>query len=82
MSTAEYLAFLLDAMPKYSTSAKRAFGCKHVNRTFEAIEGVTLPAHDHFERFVIFVSAVLALCHTGFLRRKVGSPGQGGRANG
>jgi hypothetical protein len=26
MSTAEYLAFLLDAMPKYSTSAKRAFG--------------------------------------------------------
>jgi hypothetical protein len=42
-------------------------------------EGVTLPAHDHFERFVIFVSAVLALCHTGFLRRKLGSPGQGGR---
>jgi hypothetical protein len=37
-------------------------------------EGVTLPAHDHFERFVIFVSAVLALCHTGFLRRKRGSP--------
>ena len=50
MSTAEYLAFLLDAMPKYSTSAKRAFGCKHVNRTFEAIEGVTLPTHDHFEK--------------------------------
>ena len=53
-----------------------------MNRAFKAIESVTLPAYDHLERFVIFVSAVLALGHTGFLRRKLGSAYQDGRANG
>jgi hypothetical protein len=36
---------------------------QRMDRALEAIEGVTLSAHDHFKRFVIFVLANFACRH-------------------
>jgi hypothetical protein len=63
MNAAEDLSFLLDAMPDNATLAMRAPRGKRMNRAFEAVEDVALPADDYFECFVIFVFANFALSH-------------------
>jgi hypothetical protein len=41
---------------------------QRVDRAFEAVEGVVLPANDHFKRFVVFIFANFACSHTQMFR--------------
>jgi hypothetical protein len=41
---------------------------QRVDRALEAIEGVMLPANDHFKRLVIFIFANFACSHTQIFR--------------
>lgn len=63
MNAAKDLSVLLDAMPDNAALAMRARRGKRMDRAFEAVEDVALPADDYFESFVIFVFANFALSH-------------------
>jgi hypothetical protein len=59
----EDLAFFFHPMPDYSASAMRTAwrGCLY--RAFKAVKDVTLTCENHFERFVIVISASLTISH-------------------
>jgi hypothetical protein len=79
MNAAEDLSFLFDAMSDNAALAMRAPWGKRMDRAFEAVEDMALPADDYFECFVIFVFANFALSHNNKLfarapRRGCGQP--------
>ena len=64
VNTTEDLSVRFDAVADDTTVAVGANGRKHVNCALEAIENVTFPTHDHFERLVIIVLANFVSRHT------------------
>jgi len=74
MDAAEDLAVLLHAVPDNPASTMRTNRCQSVNRTFEAVEGVTFSGHDHFECFVVLVFTSFTCSHTKCLSRAVSVP--------
>ena len=71
MDAAEDFAALLHAVPNNPAVAVRANRRERVDRALETVEGVTLPADDHFKRLVIFVFANLTCSHTIFRAPRV-----------
>ena len=63
MDAAKNLPVRFDAMTNYPAVAVGANRRQRVDRAFEAIEGVMLPANDHFKRLVIFILANFACSH-------------------
>jgi hypothetical protein len=68
VDAAENLSVSFNAVPNNPAIAMRANRRQRVDGALEAIEGVTLPADDHFERLVIFVFANLTCSHTQIFR--------------
>jgi hypothetical protein len=60
----ENLSIRFNAVSDDPATAMRANWCKRVNRAFEAVEGVELPANDYFKRLVILIFANFAGRHT------------------
>jgi hypothetical protein len=63
MNAAEDLSGLLDAMADHAALAMRAPRSERMDRAFETVEDVALPAHDDFKCLVIFVFADFAFSH-------------------
>ena len=63
MGAAEKTAPNLDSMPDHSALAMFADRSHGLDRTFEAIEGMPSTSSDHFEGFVVVVTANLAFRH-------------------
>jgi len=72
MDAAEDLSIRFDAVADYAAIAVPANRRQCVDCAFKAVEGVTLSAHNDFERFVIFVLANFACWHAQLLRRRAG----------
>jgi hypothetical protein len=72
VNTTEDLSVCFDAVADYPAIAVRANRGQRVDCAFEAIEGVTLPAHNDFKRLVILVLANFARRHTELLRVRRG----------
>ena len=68
MDAAEDLSACFDTVADDAAIAVRANRCQRVDCAFEAIEGVTLSAHNDFKRLVVFVLADFARRHTQLLR--------------
>ena len=64
MNTTEDFSVRFDAVPDDTAVAVGANRRQRVDCALEAIESVTLSAHDHFERLVIIVLANFACRHT------------------
>jgi hypothetical protein len=64
MDAAEDFSALLHAMTDDPALAVRANRRERMDRALEAIEGVMLPGHNHFECFVILILANFACSHT------------------
>jgi hypothetical protein len=73
MDTTEDFAVRFDAVPDDAAIAVWANRRQRVDRALEAVEGVTLSAHDYFKRLVILVFANFAFRHTQFVRARGGS---------
>lgn len=69
MDATEDLASLLHSMSDDPALAVRANRGERVDRALEAIEGVMLAGHDHFERLVILIFTNFACSHTNSLSR-------------
>jgi hypothetical protein len=63
MNAAKDLSVLLDAMPDHAALAMWAPRSERMDRAFETVEDVALPANDDFKCLVIFVSADFAFSH-------------------
>ena len=72
VDTTEDLSVRFDAVADDTAVAMGAYRRQRVDRALEAIENVTLTAHDHFKRLVIFVLANFAFGHTQLLRARSG----------
>ena len=72
MDTTEDFAVRFDAVPDDTAIAVRANRRQRMDCALEAIEGVTLSAHDDFKCLVIFVLANFASRHTQFVRARGG----------
>ena len=70
MDTAEDLSVCFDTVADDAAIAVRANRRQRVDCAFEAIEGVTLSAHNDFKRLVVFVFADFARSHTQLLRAR------------
>jgi len=70
VGAAENLSVRFDAVPDDPAVAVRTNRRQRVDRALEAIEGVTLPANDHFKRLVIFVLTNFACSHTQSVRAR------------
>ena len=68
MDAAKDLSVRFHAMPDYAAIAVRTNRRQRVDCALEAIEGVTLPGHDHFKRLVIFILANFTCSHTQSVR--------------
>jgi hypothetical protein len=66
MDTTENLSFAFHSMTDDFASALRALWREQMNRTLEGIESMRLPIVTHFERFIIIISAAIALRHNQF----------------
>ena len=64
MDAAEDLSVRFDAVADDTAVAVGTNRRQRMDRALEAIEDVTLSAHDHFKRLVIFVLANFACRHT------------------
>ena len=73
MDTTEDLSVRFDAVPDDTAVAVGANRRQRVDCALEAIEGVTLSAHDDFKRLVVFVFANFACRHTHFVRARGGA---------
>ena len=73
VDAAEDLSVRFDAVTDDAAVAVRANRRQRVNCALETVEGVTLTAHDDFERLVIFVFANFARRHTQLVRARAGS---------
>jgi len=60
MGATEYGVSGLHAVADYFTATGRAFGSQGVDGAFKAVEGMAFPFNDHFNRFVVVVSAHFA----------------------
>jgi hypothetical protein len=60
----ENLSIRFNAVSDDPAIAMRANWRERVDRAFEAVEGVVLPANDDFKRLVIFIFANFAGSHT------------------
>ena len=60
----EHLSIRFNAVSDDPAIAMRANRRQRVNRAFEAVERVVLPANDYFKRLVIFIFANFAGRHT------------------
>lgn len=69
MDAAEDLSVGFNAMSNNPAVAMRANRRQRVYRALEAVEGVVLPANDHFKRLVIFIFANFACSHTQIFSR-------------
>jgi hypothetical protein len=68
---AKDLSVSFNTVPDNPAVAMRANRRQRVDGALETVEGVVLPADDHFKRLVIFVFANLACSHTqSFARRE------------
>ena len=72
MDTTENFSVRFDAVADDTAIAVRANRRQRVDCALEAIEGVTLSAHDDFKRLVIIVLADFAFRHTQFVRARGG----------
>jgi hypothetical protein len=70
VDAAEDLPVRFDTVTDDSAVAVRANRRQRVDCAFEAIEGVTLSAHNDFKRLVVFVLANFACRHTQLLRAR------------
>ena len=68
MDAAENLSVCFDAVADHPAAAVRANWRQRMDRALEAIEGVMLPADDHFKGFVVFIFANFACSHTQIFR--------------
>ena len=68
VDAAEDFSVSFNAVPHDPAVAMRANRCQRVDGALEAVEGVALPANDHFKRLVIFVFANLTCSHTQIFR--------------
>ena len=59
MDAAADLSVSFNGVPNNPAIARRATWRQRVDGALETVEGVTLPADDHFKRLVIFVVANL-----------------------
>ena len=69
MDAAENLFVSFNAVPDNPAIAMRANRRQRVDGALETVEGVVLPADDHFKRLVIFVLANFACSHTQMFSR-------------
>jgi hypothetical protein len=65
----KHLAVAFHAMPYDLAAAVRAGWRDRVNRAFEAIENMRLPADPNFEALVVIVPAYFALGHATMLAK-------------
>jgi hypothetical protein len=72
VDTTENFSVRFDAVADDTAVAVGANRRQRVDCALEAIEGVTLSAHDDFKRLVIFVLANFACRHTQFVRARAG----------
>ena len=72
MDTTENFSVRFDAVTDDTAITVRANRRQRVNCALEAVEGVTLSAHDDFKRLVIVVLANFACRHTQFVRVRAG----------
>ena len=72
MDTTEDLSVGFDAVAHDTATAVGANRRQRVDCALEAVESVTLSAHDDFKRLVIFVLANFACRHTQFVRARGG----------
>ena len=72
MDTTEDFSVRFNAVADDTTTAVCANRRERVDCALEAVEGVTLSAHDNFKRLVIFILANFTCRHTQFLRAKRG----------
>ena len=70
MDTTEDLSLRFDAVADDTAVAVGTNRRQRVDCALEAVEGVTLSAHDDFKRLVIFVLANFACRHTQFVSRQ------------
>src|SRR5205814_1896217 len=68
MNAAENLSIRFNAVSDDPAVAVGANRRQCMDRALEAIEGVMLPANDHFKRFVVFIFANFAYSHTQIFR--------------
>jgi hypothetical protein len=68
VDAAEDFSVSFNAVPDDPAVAMRANRRQRVDGALKAIEGMTLPADDHFKRLVIFVFANLTCSHTQIFR--------------
>ena len=68
MDAAENLSVSFNAVPDDPAVAMCANRRQRVDGALETVEGVVLPADDHFKRLVIFVVANLTCSHTQMFR--------------
>ncbi|SRR5437762_1670751 len=68
VDAAENLFVSFNAVPDNPAIAMRANRRQRVDGALETVEGVVLPADDHFKRLVIFVVANLTCSHTQMFR--------------
>jgi hypothetical protein len=73
VNAAEDLFICFDTVADDAAIAMRANRRQRVDCAFEAIEGVTLSAHNDFKGLVVFVFADFAHRHTQLLRARGGS---------
>jgi hypothetical protein len=73
VDTTEDLSLRFDAVADNTAVAVGTNRRQGVDCALEAVEGVTLSAHDDFKRLVIFVLANFACRHTQFVRARGGS---------
>ena len=73
VDAAEDLSVCFDTVADDVAIAVRTNRRQRVDCAFEAIEGVTLSAHNDFKRLVVFVLANFAHRHTQLLRARGGS---------
>jgi len=71
VDAAENLSVSFNAVPDDPAVAMCANRRQRVDGALETVEGVVLPADDHFKRLVIFVFANLACSHTQMFRAAV-----------
>jgi hypothetical protein len=72
VDTTEDFSVGFDAVAHDTATAVRTNRRQRVDRALEAVESVTLSAHDDFKRLVIFVLANFACRHTQFVRARGG----------
>jgi hypothetical protein len=70
MDTTKDFAVRFDAVADDSAIAVRANWRQRVDCALEAVEDVTLSAHEYFKRLVILVFTNFAFRHTQFVRAK------------